>query len=348
MRSAGGRNGEGEHSDARPRDEVAGREKERRDRRAALGHASSRAQPSAPPTETSSPPSSRPTRRQTRRASRDPSTAHRPCPASRRPSTTSPTAARTRRRAMSPSRVRAAANAGASPPVARRAFGALRRSSAQAAHENSEAESPDFPSYSMPKALIFDRVASAIVKFGRDRVEHADRSAPAARSRRRTGRCPRPRSRSHLRCGRCGGRLLPRPRSALARRRAPRRRAVPSPSIGPPFCPPKTARQLLHLLVGRVLVDEHAETPVALRHDLGGVRDHGDLTPADVCSLDLTLGDVEDESGAAVVVRRTVVEREVARAHELAGARLEVGPLEIPGHRNPPSSADRAEAILSP
>ena len=39
----------------------------------------------------------------------------------------------------------------------------MRRSRAQAAQENADVDSPVLPSYSMPKALIRDRVASATV-----------------------------------------------------------------------------------------------------------------------------------------------------------------------------------------
>ena len=53
--------------------------------------------------------------------------------------------------------------------------------------------------------------------------------------------------------------------------------------------------------------------------------------------LQRTLADVEHQSDAAVVVRRAVVEREVARTHELARARLEVGPGDAPGHDVLPS-----------
>ena len=37
--------------------------------------------------------------------------------------------------------------------------------------------------------------------------------------------------------------------------------------------------ELLHLLVRRAVVDEHAEAPVAFGHDLRGVRDHGEVRP---------------------------------------------------------------------
>src|SRR5206468_2359399 len=98
--------------------------------------------------------------------------------------------------------------------------------------------------------------------------------------------------------------------------------------------PAEDRRELLNLFVRRSLVDEHAKAPVALGHDLRRVRDRGNLEATHVRALDRTLGDIEDESDAAVVIRRTVVERQIARAHELAGARLEVAALEIPGHIN--------------
>ncbi len=49
--------------------------------------------------------------------------------------------------------------------------------------------------------------------------------------------------------------------------------------------------------------------------------------PADVGALDLTLADVEDERHATEVVRRAVVERQIARAHQLARAGLHVAAL---------------------
>jgi hypothetical protein len=91
---------------------------------------------------------------------------------------------------------------------------------------------------------------------------------------------------------------------------------------------------LLHLLVRRGLVDEHAEPPVALGHDLGRVGDHGELDAADIGAFHLAFLDVEDESHPAVVVGRAVVERHVAGAHQLAGAGLEIAPLDAPRHAN--------------
>src|SRR5262249_20250258 len=90
--------------------------------------------------------------------------------------------------------------------------------------------------------------------------------------------------------------------------------------------------ELVHLLVVRVLVHEHADLPVAFGHDLRRVRDRGHLEPGDVRALDLALADAEHERDAAIVVRRAVVESEVARAHQLARARLGVASLQVPGH----------------
>ena len=45
--------------------------------------------------------------------------------------------------------------------------------------------------------------------------------------------------------------------------------------------------ELVELLVRRLFVDEHAEAPVPVGHDLRRVRDGSDLEPADVGALDL-------------------------------------------------------------
>src|SRR3989440_2589486 len=66
--------------------------------------------------------------------------------------------------------------------------------------------------------------------------------------------------------------------------------------------------QLVELFVGRSLIDEHAEPPVPLGHDLRCVCNGGNLETADVGALDLSLTDVEDESHATEVVGGAVVE----------------------------------------
>ena len=81
-----------------------------------------------------------------------------------------------------------------------------------------------------------------------------------------------------------------------------------------------------------MIIDEHAESPIALGHDLRRIGDRRDLEATDVRALHLTLGDVEDESDPAAVVRGTVCERRIARAEELARAGLEIGSLQVPGH----------------
>src|SRR3954468_10652043 len=96
--------------------------------------------------------------------------------------------------------------------------------------------------------------------------------------------------------------------------------------------PAEHAHQLLDLILRGLLVHEDAELPVPLRHDLRRVRHEGHLQPVDVGAVDVALADVEDECDAAEVIRGAVVEGEVAGAHQLAGARLDVAPLQIPGH----------------
>src|SRR5688500_7457456 len=101
--------------------------------------------------------------------------------------------------------------------------------------------------------------------------------------------------------------------------------------------PTEDLDQLVELLVRRLVVDEHAEPPVAVGHDLRGVDDRDHPATPDVGAVDLALTDVEGERRPAVVVGGAVVEREVARAHQLARARLGVAALEVPCHgRFPP------------
>ena len=100
-----------------------------------------------------------------------------------------------------------------------------------------------------------------------------------------------------------------------------------SPAIGPPSAPLNTAASLSACSSDALSVDEQADAPVALRHDLRRVGDKRDNKPADVGSLHVARGDVEDERDAAPVVIGAVREGEVARAEKLARARLEVGPL---------------------
>ena len=57
----------------------------------------------------------------------------------------------------------------------------------------------------------------------------------------------------------------------------------------------------------------------------------------DVRALDGPLQDVEDESHPTEVIGRPVIQRRVAWTHELAGTRLEIAALEIPGHTDLPS-----------
>ena len=61
-----------------------------------------------------------------------------------------------------------------------------------------------------------------------------------------------------------------------------------------------------------------------------------DLQAADVGALDVTLADVEHQRHPTEVVGGAVVEREVARAHQLARTGLDVAALQVPGHRRTP------------
>ena len=98
----------------------------------------------------------------------------------------------------------------------------------------------------------------------------------------------------------------------------------------------ENSHQLVELLVRRTFVDEHPQTPVPVSHDLRRFRDGSHVESADVGAFDLTFANAEDERHSAEVVRGSVVERQVARAHELAGTRLHVAALEMPGHGRPP------------
>src|SRR5581483_6729189 len=100
----------------------------------------------------------------------------------------------------------------------------------------------------------------------------------------------------------------------------------------PALLPAEDGRELLRLLVRRAVVDEHAHAPVPFRHHLWSVGDHRDAAAGDVGPVDLAFRDVEHERDAAVAVGRPVVERHVARAHQVARAGLEVGALDVPGH----------------
>ena len=209
---------------------------------------------------------------------------------------------------MSPSRVRAAAKAGARPPApgARSCAEAIKRSGGP---RELGGRQPRLPLVLDAEGVDLDRFASAIVRF-----EPTGWNMPS----KRTG-CPVSTPNGTMSST---SKSIASPIRTLWRRPSSTTsigaRSTPStsPTSGASAChraahlPAEDRAELLHLLVGRVLVDEHAETPVALGHDLRRVRDHGDLAPADVRALDLALADVEDESDAAVVVRRAVVERE--------------------------------------
>src|SRR5438874_4590459 len=104
--------------------------------------------------------------------------------------------------------------------------------------------------------------------------------------------------------------------------------------------------ELVRLLLARVGVNERTELPVPLGHHLGRVGDRHELQAADVGPLDLASLDVEAEGDAAVVIGRAMVEGEVARAHQLARARLHVTTAQIPRHAGLPPRVGCDPAIL--
>jgi hypothetical protein len=67
-----------------------------------------------------------------------------------------------------------------------------------------------------------------------------------------------------------------------------------------------------------------ADPPVSVGHHLRGVRDDGHLAARDVGVIHGAFADVEHERDPAEVVGRSVIEGQVARAHQFAGARLYV------------------------
>jgi hypothetical protein len=101
--------------------------------------------------------------------------------------------------------------------------------------------------------------------------------------------------------------------------------------------------QLVELLVARLVVDVDPEPPVPLRHHLRGVGDEHDATAGHVGALHLTGTDVERQSHPAEVVRGPVVEREVARTHQLARAGLDVAAGQVPRHHDHLLTADRSQ-----
>src|SRR3954447_18631697 len=104
--------------------------------------------------------------------------------------------------------------------------------------------------------------------------------------------------------------------------------------------PAEDLDQLVELLVRGLVIDEHPEPPVAVGHDLRRVDDRHNPAPPDVGAVDLTLADVERQGRPTEVVGGAVVEREVARTHQLTRACLGVATSEVPGHgRLPPRVA---------
>ena len=144
---------ERDHARARPDDEVAGDEHERGDRGAPAASSWRRARPSARPTETSSPPSSRPTRREPAERPEGGSGAvvHAAHAVDRRPP------GETREHEQEADQGHGAR------ATAAKAGASLGPRAGQAAQANFDDEKPTLPSYSIPNALMRERVALAIV-----------------------------------------------------------------------------------------------------------------------------------------------------------------------------------------
>jgi len=65
--------------------------------------------------------------------------------------------------------------------------------------------------------------------------------------------------------------------------------------------------ELVELRVRRAVVDEHTDPPVAFRHHLRRVGDESGLAPGDVRAVNGSLTNIEDESHATEVVRGSVI-----------------------------------------
>src|SRR3954447_3154846 len=242
-----------------------------------------------------------------------------------------PTPARANRTATSPSRARAAASAGARPPppVRRCCAGALMGSGGPG----------ELGARQTGLALVLDAEG---VDPGAPRLGHRQvrprRVEHAVEPNRPTGLDPE------------GDDVLD-----LELDRVPDADAVSQPVVvnldGRPLDPDDLAHeggerghraaepaaedvdQLVELFVRGSIVDEHPEPPVPVGHDLRGVDDRHHPAATDVGAVDLTLADGEGQGRPAEVVGGAMVEREVARAHQLARARLDVAALEVPCHR---------------
>ncbi len=130
----------------------------------------------------------------------------------------------------------------------------------------------------MPKALIRERVASAILE-----IDHV----------------PDPNAVAHAVVHHLDRRALD-PEHLPNERCQPRHRAAK--------LAPEDLSELVCLLIRRALVDEHSQAPVPVRHHLRRVRDCCDLEAADVGAFDLALTNVEDEHHATEVVSGAMVE----------------------------------------
>ena len=90
--------------------------------------------------------------------------------------------------------------------------------------------------------------------------------------------------------------------------------------------------QLVRLFVGCLAIDDGAQPPIAVRHDLGCVGYDHHREPAHIGAVDVAIGYVEYERHSAAVVVGAVRQIEVARAKEFAGACFDVCSPQYPRH----------------
>ena len=182
---------------------------------------------------------------------------------------------------------------------------------------------PVLPSYSMPKALMRERFASAIVRSdptGWNIPENCTGSPVSTPNGTMSWIWKSIASSTRTLCS------SPSSSMSIAARSTPSISPISGASARhrPTQLAAEDLDELVELRVGRLLVDEHADPPVAFGHHLRGVGDERDLAPGDVGAVDRSLADVEDKGDAAEVVGRPMVEGHVAGAHELAGAGLPI------------------------
>jgi hypothetical protein len=93
----------------------------------------------------------------------------------------------------------------------------------------------------------------------------------------------------------------------------------------------KDPGQCLLLPIVRALVEVERRAPFGLHHVAGAVDRHGDVEAREVDLVVLALVDVPGHQHPALAFARRAEEN--AWARDVAVAGLEIGPLQLPGHR---------------